>query len=486
MRLASNEQMREIDSKSGNEVELMETAGEKSFQCILKIISERKFKSIGIIAGPGNNGGDALVVARKLKEKKLDFSLFIFGNKKSKLFELQFEKLGASAIDLTREPSRYRELGQFDLIVDGAFGTGLDRPVEKPVTQVIELVNKSKAYVVSLDIPSGLDGNTGEVLGAAFLANETFCFGLAKLGCIIGLGPKCSGKVTILDIGFSPELVRQLASTYFAVRRNVAVKTFPKRKISSNKSTHGRLLLIAGSPGMWGASQLSLEAAYRIGAGYVTLATDYDYEGWGAEALTVSRHAPELFVGRDSVVLGPGAGSRAELSELIIKALRMGQRNVVIDADGLMALSEMGDLRLPPSWILTPHEGELGRLMKIPSEEIRKNRIESVKKAVRGFGCIVVLKGFRSLVGAPDGRVFVICSGNPGLAKAGTGDVLSGFIGGLLAQGQQPLAAACGASYFHGYLADEWIRMGNDSRSLMPRDLLGMTPRKLREFSNAR
>ena len=258
------------------------------------------------------------------------------------------------------------------------------------------------------------------------------------------------------------------------------------RTRQSNKSDHGRLLVIAGQPGTWGAAALCCEAAYRMGVGYVTLALAdkeqslrYMVGDIGAEVLTAFRDDPKLFANKSAVVIGPGAGVGEKTKELIRGLISSEVRSVLVDADGLTALSEMEDIKLPSTWLLTPHTGELSRLLKVSVEEIDNNRFYFATLAAKKFGCYVLLKGYRSLLAGPDERVAVITSGNAALAKAGTGDVLSGMTGALMAQGLGTVQAGGTAAYLHGRAADDWLRLGRDMKSFMPRDLMGMLPELL-------
>jgi ADP-dependent NAD(P)H-hydrate dehydratase / NAD(P)H-hydrate epimerase len=501
MRLVTAAQMKEIEGRSAEEFDLsaenlMEVAGALAAREIQQaFLPELSRHRVAVICGPGNNGGDGLVVARHLYAMGfLSLQVFYWApeKKRSKLFRVQLTravKQGIRIVDLEAEPKRIPEIAEFGVIIDGLFGIGLQRTVEDRPLEIIRTVNSSQATVASLDIPSGLSSDSGAVMGDAVRAAMTLTFGLAKSGLYVGDGSSYTGRVRILQIGLPRRLFREVAHTHFAFNERLARRWLPTRKERSHKAQHGHLLVIAGSPGMWGAAQLSTEAAYRIGAGYVTLAAPSEESlkflgrEIGSEVLVTSRKNPELFEKKNAVVIGPGAGVDQDLKNLVEKLHARRMERVLLDADALTALSEMSGAKLLPSWILTPHSGELSRLLGVPAEEIEKDRLYHASKAAEKFGCLVLLKGFRSILANHEGRVAVVVSGNAGLAKAGTGDVLSGLIGGLLAQGVGPLQAAGTGAYLHGRLADEWLRLGRDAKSLMPRDLLALAPELIQQIS---
>jgi hydroxyethylthiazole kinase-like uncharacterized protein yjeF len=503
MRLCTSMQMKEIEAKAKLEFDLseevlMEAAGSLSAREIhLSFLPELSRGKIAIVCGPGNNGGDGLVVARHLYTLGI-VSLQVFTHapkdSQSPLFKTQLkrlQKLGLKIIDLEKDLERISELSQCKVIVDALFGIGLTRPIEGDVSKIIGAINAaSGSAAISLDIPSGLNANTGQILGSCVRATMTLTFGLAKPGLLTGDGPAMSGKTRVLQIGLARRLFREKATTHFAFNEHLAKRWLPIRNARSHKRQNGHLLVVAGRPGMWGAAALCTEAAYRMGSGYVSLAVENESEALksfvkdvGSEVLIKFRADSDLFDKKTAIVVGPGAGVDGDLEKFLERLISKKIKNVVVDADALTVLSKMGDKKLPSQWILTPHAGELSRLLKVSAEEIEQDRFHYAGKASQKYGCLVLLKGYRTLLADSSGRVAIITSGNSALAKAGTGDVLAGFIGALLAQGVEPLQAAATASYFHGRLADEWVRYGKDVKSLMPRDLLTMTPELLGQFS---
>ncbi len=515
MRLATVEQSREIDRLAQERYALpgdvlMEAAGTAAAREIEQAFLPELLKGATVIVcGPGNNGGDGLVVARHLHAsgyKGVRVCSVAPGKGRSELFGVQLErclKLGLAHVDLVEEPSRAAELKGAGLLVDAIFGiggrAGKRAGAEALFSLVIETMNAAEAPVVSLDAPSGLDCDRGTVHGsgddsgggtgvsiaparAAVRASMTCTFGRAKPGFFVNEGPKHVGRLRVLPIGFPRDLVRSIATTRYAFSEALARKSLPKRKNSSNKSDHGRLMVFAGRPGMWGAGLLAAGAAYRTGAGYVTLAGREE----PAQVLT---SAPEIMTAKidapgfwdpekwDAVVIGPGFGAGRGTADLIERLRSAGVPSVVVDADALTACADFGLFPLPPSWILTPHAGELARVLKVGAKTIESDRFEHAALAARKTGCHVLLKGFRTVLASGDDRCLVIPSGNAALAKAGTGDVLAGMIGALLAQGLEPAKAAATAAYIHGRMADEWVRAGLDKRSLTASDLREHLPR---------
>ncbi len=491
MRLATVEQAAQIDDMSRtvyglNGEVLMESAGALASREIdLTFLPELTKGSVAIVAGPGNNGGDALVVARHMHSAGYrDLNVFLIAPKDSQspLFRTQLQRAelqGLRIIDLTATPERMDEIRTAALIVDGIFGIGLRGKVGDPYLKVIEAINGAKAPKVSLDTPSGLNGNTGQVEGAAVRASMTVTFGLAKTGFFVCEGPAHVGKLRILPIGFPYETFRGIATTHFLFTERLARRYLPARKETSNKSDHGHLLVIAGRPGFWGAGLLASSSAFRMGAGYVTWASfepPYELLREIPEVLTANINDDALWKSKlSAVAVGPGLGSSSDTAQIIEKLKKLENVPVVVDADAITACVEHNLFPLPGHWVITPHAGELSRILKVHAQDIERDRFKAAFAGYEKTKCHVLLKGYRSLV-AYQNRCLVVHAGNSALAKAGTGDVLTGMIGGLLAQGMDTPQAAATAAYLHGRLADEWIRSGQDKSSLTASDLKALLP----------
>lgn len=491
MRLATVEQARQIDEMSQKvygltgEI-LMESAGGLAAREIdLTFLPELTRGSAAIVCGPGNNGGDGLVAARHLHSaghRDLVVYLVAPRDQQSPLFRVQLQRAqsqGLRIVDVIEDPLKAKQIANAELIVDALFGIGLSRKIEEPFLEIIEIMNSAKAPKVAIDTPSGLNADTGRVEGACVQAAMTITFGLGKPGFFVSEGPAHVGKLRVLPIGFPYESLRGIATTHFLFTEKLARRYLPARKETTNKSDHGRLLMLAGRPGFWGAGILASTSAFRMGAGYVQWAS---FEPPN-EAL---KEIPEVLTGQinddqlwktkiSAVCIGPGLGTGAETGLVIQKLKELKDIPVVVDADAITACVEQNLFPLPNHWVITPHAGELSRILKISAQDIERDRFKYALEASKKTGCHVLLKGFRSVLANQD-RCLVINAGNSALAKAGTGDVLTGMIGGLLAQGMDTTQATATAAYLHGRLADEWVRSGNDKSSMTASDLKSILP----------
>jgi ADP-dependent NAD(P)H-hydrate dehydratase / NAD(P)H-hydrate epimerase len=491
MRLATIEQAGQIDEMShkvyglSGEV-LMEAAGSLAAREIdLTFLPELTRGSIAVVCGPGNNGGDGLVLARHLHSSGYrDLQVFLIAprDSQSPLFRLQKQRAelqGLRIVDLVEIPDRVAQIKSAELVVDAVLGIGFKRKLEEPFLRVIETMNAAKAPKVSLDCPSGLNSNTGRVEGVSVNAAMTVTFGLAKPGFFVSEGPAHVGKLRVLPIGFPYEALRGIATTHFLFTERLARRYLPVRKDTSNKSDHGRLLVLAGRPGFWGAGILASSSAFRMGAGYVMWASfESPNEALKEipEVLTAQIHDDALWRSKISAVaIGPGLGTGKEIAAVIEKLKELPHVPVVVDADAITACVEHDLFPLPENWVITPHAGELSRILKVHAQDIEKDRIRAAFAAFEKTKCHVLLKGYRSVI-AFGSRCMIVHAGNAALAKAGTGDVLTGMIGGLLAQGLDTTQSAATAAYLHGRLADEWLRTGNDKSSLTASDLKTILP----------
>ncbi|MCC6277196.1 MAG: NAD(P)H-hydrate dehydratase [Oligoflexia bacterium] len=482
--MASLEQAAFRDGET-NPRQLMELAGQRATRAILNVIGPDPMRVL-ILVGPGNNGGDGLVVARALSESSHHrVTVFFAQSELSELGRLMVDQLPHKIEKVYESEQIERELAQAEVIIDALFGIGLSRELSEPYTRIISELNRlTGRHVISLDVPSGLDCDRGIALGACVRARQTLTFQYAKTGFFLEDGPAHAGKIKIIPLDFSDKVIKKAKFFHFLMSRSLVRKWLEPLQTTTHKSRQGSLLVVAGSTGMWGAAHLVTEGAYRVGAGYVTLALDQKSYGKdmspfaSAEVLTTERSNLKMFEKKSACLLGPGAGVGADLRGLILKAKEVNLPTL-LDADALTELSKM-KLKLPSHWVLTPHVGELTRLLgKADGASISKKRLEAAKECSKKYGCIVLAKGFKTIVATPNGNTIIVPTGNAALAKAGSGDVLSGFIGGLLAQGIEPLRATLVGAYLHGYEADRWVNSGRDQRSMMPKDLLRMVPRML-------
>jgi hydroxyethylthiazole kinase-like uncharacterized protein yjeF len=438
-----------------------------------------------IFCGSGNNGGDGLVVARFLKQWQLPVHVFMVGKSKSA------KSNGAPSPTMSSEEGQtnykladslgisLQEVGDASkidlqgaaLIVDALFGTGLDRPLEGIYKDVIERLNESGKPILAIDIPSGVNSDTGQIMGVAVKAARTVTFGYLKTGHLCHPGAALAGSLRLIDIGL-PNLPEEAPVVSLTTAEYVRA-VLPERKEDSNKGTFGTLITVAGSLGMSGATVLSTESALRVGAGLCILATpkslvtslpareiiykplkETDKQSIAPGAI---EELEEELKKASALVLGPGMSMHPQtvefVQEFVGKTLdRLSDLPCVIDADALNAISTNTDCLSSKRhrFVLTPHPKELSRLMKVTTQAIQADRVNMCLKAAKQLGCVVILKGSFSVVADPDGTVFINPTGNSSMAKAGAGDVLSGVVGGLLSQGLTPLRAAVAGAYIHG------------------------------------
>lgn len=444
---------------------LMERAGRCAAQHALAMLSGRAL----VLAGPGNNGGDAFVVARRLKEA---------GHIPTVLFAGDADKLPADA--RAAHAAWLASGGQcladypndrFGLIIDGLFGIGLARPIDGLYARWIERANASGTPVLALDTPSGLNALTGQVTGPAIRATRTVTFIALKAGLLTGDGPDLCGALEVCDLGLdvgvgdgeivTPELFRH------------CLKPRPR---NSHKGSFGNVAILGGAPGMAGAALLAGRAALHLGAGRVYLGM--------LEALAVDPVQPELMLRKPGealkqasvVAIGPGLGSSQQAADLLERALCLDQPRI-IDADGLNLLAQASNLQRrcavsPAPILLTPHPAEAARLLGCLPGAIQADRVAATLELARRFNAYVVLKGCGSVIAAPDGRWFINTTGNPGLASAGTGDVLTGMLAALTAQHWPPLEALLAAVHLHGAAADACVADGRGPVGLTAGDLI--------------
>ncbi len=485
---------------------LMETAGALSAQKVISYLNHldgkllagvrRSSFSVMVLCGPGNNGGDGLVLARHLLSEGIAVKVFLSSVKRQRshpqnlLLESQkFRSLGITFYPL----EDMQKIKQMDekclLIVDALFGVGLNRNIEGIYAELIKWVNSIDKPVVSLDTSSGLDVNTGQIKGQAIKADLTLTFGLAKPGFYLMQGPEHTGRIEVFSIGFPFPLLREKACTHFLIDKYWVSSHLPERKPTDHKANHGHLLVVAGSEGMWGAGALTALSAYRMGAGYVTWAVPCANDVTGKignipDMLTQDLSDLDLFRNKTSVAIGPGLGTGEKTKNLLLE-LKKTTLPVVVDASAFLVCVKENLFPLPSHWVITPHSGELSRLFGITGKQVDQDRCSYAMKASQKTGCLVLLKGFHSVLAQSD-KCWIIPAGNSSLAKAGTGDVLTGFIGALMARCLNTFSATAVASFVHGLLAEGWLAEGKDKDSLMAQDLKDILPvvlKKLKKLS---
>ncbi len=514
MYLLTAEEMQKLDRTAINElgipgVVLMENAGLQVMEIIFKIIGDPQGKTVTIFTGKGNNGGDGFVVARHLLNAGAQVKVLMFaeiediaGDAKINLNILQ--KMGHKVYPVTNPNSLNvikLALVYTDLVVDAIFGTGFKGSVPDHIGKAIEMINQSGKPVVSVDIPSGLEANTGKAHGLCIKATGTVTFAQAKVGLVIQQGPEYVGELTVADISIPPDLVKIQGIKRFLTTSEIIKNIIPMRQPNSHKGTYGRVLVVGGSQGLSGAAAMASEAALKAGAGLVTLAVPATLHNLMEVKLTEVMTTPlpetrevsisiealplvqKLLEKVDVLALGPGMSVHESTVAFIRQLLPGLQKPTVIDADGLNALSGTEDILAgcQAPIVLTPHPGEMARLMGIKTEEVQNNRVEIASEAAGKWNATVVLKGARTVIAGPDGSLYINPTGNPGMASGGTGDVLTGIIAGLLGQGLTPLQAAVAGVYFHG-LAGDLAANEKGMLSLVAGDLLDFLPQATKAF----
>ncbi len=510
--------MREAEERSGELGApgplLMENAGRAIAEEIERLADGVEGVNVLVLVGPGNNGGDGLVAAYHLASAGAEVTAYLWRRKTDPDPHLETAaSLGVAIVRAEGDPglSGLQELvGAADIIVDALLGTGQKLPVQGLLKDVLGKVRRgveevSRARVVAVDLPTGVSSDTGEADVSALRANLTVTLGYPKVGHFTFPGAGLVGTLVVVDIGMRGEL----PETGLELTTPAEVR-LPSRPLDSHKGTFGKVLVIGGSVNYTGAPCLSAMGAGRSGAGLVTLAVpqgiyailasklnettflplpdDASPGALGPEALGPALEALRSY---SSFAIGPGIGLRDStvqfVKEFLLKATSGGaKRPGVVDADALTILSGMPDWwkRVPKGLVLTPHPGEMARLVGSSVEDVTAHRLETVRNAARVWGRVVVLKGAYTLVAAPDGRVNVNPANNPAMATAGTGDVLTGVIAGLMAQGLEPFAAAVAGVYLHGR-AGEMLRADLGDAGMLAGDLLPMVPQAIRATKSA-
>ena len=487
MLLVSAEQMRTLDRLTIERYGvpghvLMERAGSGATRALLELFPymRRKGRRALICAGRGNNGGDGLVMARLLRRRGVRTEVVLLGRHADVSGDaarnLRAYTRGRSAVCEVTESNELgvlaTRLAHTDIVIDAIFGTGLNSEIRGVHAEAIELINAAGVPVFAVDIPSGLQTDTGVPLGTAIQAEATATFGFVKLGQVLYPGVGFCGKLVVVDIGLAPEAVKAHAPTAALLEGNAVGGFVPLRERDAHKGDNGHLLVLAGSFGKTGAAQLVTRAALRVGVGLVTLvgpASLYPVYAAGVlEAMTdvlpdrdglIRFDEPrlrELVHGKTVVVVGPGIGTHRDAELVVDWLLANLQIPMVLDADALTAVArDLGGLRRASGpTLLTPHPGEMGRLLGTDAVHVQADRIGIARQFAGEQGCTLILKGAHTVIADRSSRVWVNPTGNPGMAAGGMGDVLSGILGGLLAQRLQPTEAARLGVYLHGEVAD--------------------------------
>ncbi|MGD0622612.1 MAG: NAD(P)H-hydrate dehydratase [Thermacetogeniaceae bacterium] len=530
MRLVKAAVMRSLDQEAGRRygipgIVLMENAGLSVVQYLLGRFWEHRpaGRKVLILAGPGNNGGDGLVVGRHLYNRGAGVEVLLTaapdsygGDAAVNLKIVSATGIAHWVFDADGFDRLAGALDRADLIVDALFGTGFRGMPEEPMATLIRMVNAVGKPVLAVDLPSGMEADTGVVAGACIRADLTVTLGLPKLGLYLDPGAGYAGEVVVGDISFPPGLAGgdaldawrpPGAAAFYLIDIPLVAGFMPRRRPTDHKGSYGHVAVVGGTPGYTGAIALAGNAALRSGAGLVTAVVPASLYPVLAVKLTeaMTRPAPESSGGgfsadaysalRDllgrvtALAVGPGLGQDPETAIFLHNLLCGTELPTVIDADALNILArDQGLLKDPllaeqrKRWVLTPHPGEMSRLLGTSIGEVQADRVGVAMKASQAWGTTVVLKGAHTVVADPGGPVLINPTGNPGLATGGTGDVLAGLIAGLLAQGLTPVQAAAAGVYVHGWAADR-LAAARGMAGLIAGDLLEELPLVLKEIS---
>lgn len=516
MKVLTSKQMKEIDRKTIEEIGipgtvLMENAGIQIFRNLQAILRFLERENIVIVAGKGNNGGDGLVVARHLYNQGIIPQVLLLAAKEEVRGDAEInlniaEKIGVPVTEIKSAEdwkAQKRLLREATVIVDAIFGTGLLKPAESLYAQAIEDINKTKACKLAVDIPSGLSSDSYEIIGPAVKADLTVTLGAPKIAHVFPPAEELVGELLVADISIPQHLFDDPALKLEFVEKPSLLPAFQRRKKDAHKGTYGHLFIISGSLGKTGAAVMAAKAALKTGAGLVTVGTpasclpivarsmvelmteplaETQDKTISSEALT---KAMSLIRGKDALLIGPGISTNESTAEFFWKLIPQIKLPVVIDADGLNILSLKPEIlsKLPRTAILTPHPGEFARLIDASVAEVLEKKLDLVPAFTKKYGVYLVLKGYRTLVADPEGRIFINPTGNPGMATGGSGDVLSGMIASMLMQQRDPLQAAIAAVYVHG-LSGDLAAQKIGERALIAGDLIRFLPRALKTMED--
>jgi NAD(P)H-hydrate epimerase len=494
---------------------LMERAGLAVTEKINSLLStvNSELSTVVVLCGGGNNGGDGFVIARLLHNQGRSVEVYLTARPRQLKGDAKINynaaiKFGVKIFPIKKFLTRCSLasceangslITRHCLIVDALLGTGLSKDVRPPLSTVINKINKKKFSVVSVDIPSGISSDTGQIMGCAVRADQTVTFGLPKRGHVLFPGAEYTGNLHVADIGFPGDLLDSNKVTVNMIQRQDAVSLMPGRPRYSHKGTYGHVLIVAGSKGKTGAALMAARACLRSGGTPATLVNSLQSRVTEEMILplpdkgdgTLSEKASDsilLFLKKRANVfsIGPGISYDSNIEELIVKLILGSNVPVVIDADGINALAPntiyLKKAKSPV--ILTPHPGEMARLISgkksiVNSNHIEKDRIETPVAFAKKSRAHIVLKGVPTVIAGPDGRAFLNTTGNSGMATAGTGDVLTGMISAFLAQGLKPQDASILGVYLHGLTGDISAEK-KGKHSLIASDMIREIPRVLK------
>lgn len=514
MKIALAEEMRRIDKMAAevygiDELLLMENAGRAAADALTGLLGEVQGRTVCALAGGGNNGGDAYAAVRHLLSRGAKVAIYAAGNidhlgPAAKTNYEICKKLGVP-IRFLKEERDWEKLRIYlrlaDGVLDGILGTGLKGPLRETEERLIRMVNEEAHHVVAIDVPSGVDADTGTIHGAAVLAETTATFGLPKAGLFFCPGAACAGKIVVDSISLPLPLLEDKGILQEYMDDASAQALLPSRPADAHKGICGRVLAVAGSRGMTGAAAMAATAVLKAGAGIVTLATADGVANILASKLTevMTSALPEIRSGvlgetamdalaallpkYDTVLIGPGLGRAPETGALVRRFAARVQTPLILDADALYAFCGHTEelARLGNPLVMTPHLGEMAELLGIKPGQLRENLVAHARRAATDWRAILVVKSECTIVAFPNGCVYFTSKGNPAMATAGAGDVLAGAIAGLTKEAGPEAAAILGV-YLHGFAGD--LAAEEKAEGLIAGDILERLPEARRRLKN--
>lgn len=513
MRILTAEEMREVDRDAIERVGipgpvLMENAAIGVVDAIGEVFPEAE--SAVIFCGPGNNGGDGLAIARHLEARGYEVEVVLAtggremrGDAGLQLAICRELELPILELEADEDPAEVvAAAAGMDLVIDALYGTGLARPLKGQAAALVEAINELPVPRVAVDVPSGLHGSRAGLYGPHVRADLTVTFAAPKVAHVFPPAAEATGELVVADLGIPARLVDGAPGGLHLLVAAELAPLLPPLARDAHKGDRGHALIVAGSPGKAGAAILAARAAVRSGAGLVTVAVPEPLlatvDGGSIESMTLALPAgPEGQIageaveralaaaeGKRALALGPGLGQEPATAEAIRRLLLASEIPLVIDADGLNAFAgrarELAGRKAPA--ILTPHPGELGRLLGLSAGEVQADRLAAARMGAEETRAIVILKGHLTLIATPEGEIYVTPNGNPGMGTGGTGDVLTGLLAGLLAQGLDPVDAARLGAFLHGAAGDLAAGRAGE-RGIAAGDLVDQLPRALADLA---
>ncbi len=492
---------------------LMENAGRGAARVLMQHFPELCRSCVAVAAGRGNNGGDGFVIARYLYQYGFDVKVYLL-SESSKLagdaatnFHL-LKPLGVPVAEIPDESafeSLRPEMAQKALWVDAILGTGLNSDVKGYFRAVIEFLNQLPQPVFAVDIPSGLHADTGRPCGTCIQAGATATFAFAKTGHVQEPGASRTGALHVIDIGIPPFITRKTDPRQHLLDLRYLQQSLPPRPADMHKGGAGHVFVAAGGPGKTGAAAMTATSAMRAGAGLVTLGVakslmdrvepqvlevmttalmEDEHQGWSEAA---ADQILELLSDKNCLALGPGIGREPQTCRAVHRLVQESPVPVVVDADGINNLAQEPQILINSHApvVLTPHPGEMARLIGSTAAEVQADRIGCARNFAESYSAYVVLKGARTIIARPDGRVYINPNGNPGMASGGMGDVLTGLISGFLARGMPAEHAACSGAFIHGAAAHA-VQAASGPFGYLASDVMEELPKTIRAITSGR